>query len=56
MMMKKRYISPATSIVQMFELESAILRESHMLANPQVDRLHNMSAPEVDTETYLIEF
>lgn len=55
--MKKRYISPATNIVQMYELESVILRESSMLAAPQVDRLHNMSAPDEDaTETYLIEF
>ena len=57
MMMKKRYISPATDTVQMYELESAILRDSFLMATPQVDRLRNMSAPGVDeNETYLIEY
>ena len=57
MMMKKRYISPATDIVKMYELESAILRDSFLMATPQVDRLRNMSAPGVDeNETYLIEY
>lgn len=56
-MKKKQYVSPATRVVQMYELESAILRDSFLMKSPQVDRLHNMSAPDVDdTETYLIEY
>lgn len=55
--MKKRYISPATNIIQMFEMETGILRDSFLMATPQVDRLRNMSAPGVDeNETYLIEY
>ena len=56
-MIKKRYISPATHIVQMYELESAILYNSFVSTRSWVDETHNMNADEsYDKETFLIEF
>ncbi len=40
--MKKRYISPATSIVQMFEMETGILYDSFVTKNVYVDQLKNI--------------
>ena len=41
-MMKKRYISPATNIVQMYELESGILYDSFIMKKVQVDEINNI--------------
>ena len=57
-MMKKRYISPATNIVQMYELESnVLLKDSFMVGMPKVDPTHNMNEETTyDKETFLIEY
>ena len=55
-MMKKRYISPATNIVQMFEMESGILYDSFVTKNVFVDESHNMNADSEVEEKYFIEF
>ena len=41
--MKKRYISPATNIVQMYELESGILYDSFINAKVRVKDLENVN-------------
>ena len=46
MMMKKRYISPATNIVQMFEMETGILYDSFIMKKVQVDQLKNIDGGE----------
>ena len=45
-MMKKRYISPATHIVQMYELESAVIMDSFVTKNAHVDQLKNIDGGE----------
>ena len=55
--MKKRHISPATNIFEMFELESSILRDSFMVGAPKVDPTRNMNEDANYTdETFLIEY
>lgn len=61
MMMKKRYISPATSIVQMFELEHSVLTGSLVKFRMSVDPLEETyyKVDESGNETnsdYLIKF
>ena len=56
-MMKKRYISPATHIVQAWELEQAVLVGSIMQMKMEVDPLQEKYYDEKDATTngYLIE-
>ena len=42
-MMKKRYISPVTNTVQMYELESGILYDSFINAKVRVKELQNVN-------------
>ena len=51
-MIKKRYISPATHIVQMYELESGILYDSFINANVKVKDLQNMNDEEQQEKFY----
>ncbi len=56
-MIKKRYISPATHIVQMYELESAILYDSHIKARVYVDDLDNVNnRVEDQSEKFYFDF
>ena len=55
-MMKKRYISPATHIVQAWELEQAVLVGSIMQMKMEVDPLQEKYYDETDATTdFLIE-
>lgn len=55
--MKKRYISPATNIVQMFEMDSEILQGSFVKTRVWVDESHNMNDDEsYEDETFKFEF
>ena len=56
-MMKKRYISPVTNIVQMYELEHSVLVGSVMKMKMKVDPLQEKYYDETDdaTSDYLIE-
>lgn len=55
-MMKKRYISPATNIVSMIELEHVVLAGSIMKVKMKVDPLQEKYYDETSSETddYLI--
>ena len=57
-MIKKRYISPATHIVQMYELEQAVLVGSNMRVKLKVDPLQEKYydwSETSDHSDYLIE-
>ena len=55
-MRKKRYISPATNIVQMFELEHSVLTGSMMRLKMRVDPLQEKYYEmDEDHSDYLIE-
>ena len=58
--MKKRYISPVTKNVQMFEMGSVLLQYSDIKALTYGDELHNMNLDEDYEEevgeTFKIQF
>ena len=56
-MIKQRYISPATKIVEMYELESAILIDSRVKARVYVDDLDNVNNRlEDESEKFYFDF